>query len=353
MNDLYLVSAEEYSGKSSICLSLALMLQEAGKSVAYMKPVGTMPTKVGSKDTCEDVDYIWNSLGRPGKLENICPVILMAHFIEKMFSEAKPDFIKTIETAYRKLKKDYNNVILEGAATLDQGRFLNLSSKQIAKALNLNVILVAKYSNQLIVDVVLRAKDDLGESLTGVIINMVPESDELFVNDTIIPFLKDQNINILGYLPEDKTLMSVSIKKVSQHLNGKILVAEDKIDNLIETFMVGAMGQEQAISYFRKKANKAVITGGDRADVQLAALETPTKALILTGNLNPRPLVLSRAQELGIPVILVNIDTLKAIEKIEELIGRVRIHEAQKVERMKEMLKRNINNKLFDIFIDK
>jgi len=45
--------------------------------------------------------------------------------------------------------------------------------------------------------------------------------------------------------------------------------------------MVGAMGQEQALNFLEVKANKAVITGGDRADVQLAALETSTKCLIL------------------------------------------------------------------------
>jgi BioD-like phosphotransacetylase family protein len=350
MNDLYIVSTEEYSGKSSLCLSLSLMLKEKRQSVAYMKPIGTIPTKVESKDTCEDVDYIWNTLGRPGELEDICPVVLLAHFIEKMFSKTRPDYLDTIKKAYQSLKKEYKNVILEGAATLDQGRFIGLSSKQIAKELDLNTLLVAKYSNQLVVDEILRAKDDLGDSMAGVIINVVPQMEEAFVKETVIPFLEKNDVDVLGFLPENKMLLSVSIREVAKYLNGKILVAEDKIDNLIETFMIGAMGQEQAISYFRKKSDKAVITGGDRADVQLAALETPTKALILTGNLNPRPLVLSRAQELGIPVILVNIDTLTAVEKTEELIGRVRIHEAQKVYKMMEMLERNINlKKIFEI----
>ncbi len=37
--------------------------------------------------------------------------------------------------------------------------------------------------------------------------------------------------------------------------------------------------------------NMAVITGGDRTDLQLAALETSTTCLILTGSISPDPLI--------------------------------------------------------------
>jgi BioD-like phosphotransacetylase family protein len=89
--------------------------------------------------------------------------------------------------------------------------------------------------------------------------------------------------------------------------------------------------------------NKAVITGGDRSDVQLAALETQTKALILTGNLQPSPIVMARAEDLQIPMILVNLDTLAAVEKTDEIVGRVRIHQAQKVQRFVELIEENVD----------
>ncbi|MFO7929569.1 MAG: DRTGG domain-containing protein, partial [Candidatus Humimicrobiaceae bacterium] len=87
-----------------------------------------------------------------------------------------------------------------------------------------------------------------------------------------------------------------------------------------------------------------VITGGDRADVQLAALETPTKCLILTGNFQPSSVVLGRAEELGIPMILVNYDTLTAVEKVEEIIGHVRFHEMKKIDKIVEVVKECIDS---------
>ena len=138
-------------------------------------------------------------------------------------------------------------------------------------------------------------------------------------------------------------LSSVSVKEISELLGGQIICAEDKVNELVETFMVGAMGQEQALKFFRRKANKAVITGGDRADVQLAALETSTKCLILTGNFQPSTIVLGRAEELGVPMILVNFDTLTAVEKVGEIIGRVRFHEIKKIDKMVEVVRKYVD----------
>ena len=70
-------------------------------------------------------------------------------------------------------------------------------------------------------------------------------------------------------------------------------------------------------SRFRKQTNKAVITSGDRADIQLAALETSTTCLILTGNLRPSPLIVKQADEFDVAVLLVRSNTLETVEAVE------------------------------------
>jgi len=102
--------------------------------------------------------------------------------------------------------------------------------------------------------------------------------------------------------------------------------------------LVGAMSVESALTYFRRKPNKAVITGGDRADIQLAALETSTRCLILTGHIYPSPAVINRAEELCVPVLLTRLDTLGSIEIIENFFGKSRFQSPQKIERFTEML---------------
>jgi BioD-like phosphotransacetylase family protein len=102
--------------------------------------------------------------------------------------------------------------------------------------------------------------------------------------------------------------------------------------------MVGAMTADAALSRFRKQGNKAVITGGDRSDIQSAALETSTKCLILTGNLAPSNAILARAEEIGVAVMLAPQDTLSAIEIAESYVGRSRFQQHAKIDAFRRLM---------------
>jgi hypothetical protein len=84
------------------------------------------------------------------------------------------------------------------------------------------------------------------------------------------------------------------------------------------------------MEFFRQRRNMAVVTGADRTDIQLAALEASTQCLILTGAGEPLPQLINRAEELEVPLIKVEHDTLATVEVIEQAFGHVRLHEAVK-----------------------
>lgn len=351
MIPLFFISNQPFSGKSSMCVGVGKLFTEKGLKVGYMKPVGTLPTRVGGITTDEDAQYISNILDVKEELEYICPIVLTQHFNREGLKDQSfsKGFVDLIAKAYERIQKGKDIVILEGAKSVEDGYFLGISSDKICEKLGARVIMVIKYSSE-IVDQILYSKEFLEDYMSGVIINWVPRSQMNYLEELIVPFLTKKGIEVFGYIASDMMLSSVSIKEMSELLGGQIICAEDKVNELVETFMVGAMGQEQALKFFRRKANKAVITGGDRADVQLAALETPTKCLILTGNFQPSTIVLGRAEELGVPMILVNYDTLTAVEKVGEIIGHVRFHEIKKIDKIVEVVREYIDiNRLLEI----
>ena len=78
---------------------------------------------------------------------------------------------------------------------------------------------------------------------------------------------------------------------------------------MVENFLIGTMQVENFMTHFRKHKNSAVIVGGDRSDVQLVALEGNCPCLVLTGNLYPNDIILTRSEVLSIPIVVVRDDT--------------------------------------------
>ena len=86
-----------------------------------------------------------------------------------------------------------------------------------------------------------------------------------------------------------------------------------------------------------------MITGGDRSDIQLAALETSTSCLILTGNLHPSPLVIKQAEDLGVAIFLVSTPTLETVENLEGLLGKVRIGQKSKLDKFESLVQQFVD----------
>jgi BioD-like phosphotransacetylase family protein len=166
----------------------------------------------------------------------------------------------------------------------------------------------------------------------------VPDEVLPFVNEVALPFLAERGVTVLGILPEDRHLAAISVSELVDTLNAHVLTGEDKLDELCESLMVGAMGAKEALGRFRAVPNKAVFTGGDRTEVQLAALESSTVALVLTGNIQPLRAVVERADEQGVAVLLVPDNTMEAVETIDRVFGKTRLGHPAKMVRFEALL---------------
>jgi len=337
MNRALITSTESYSGKSGICLTLVHALQAKGLQVGYFKPYGTLPVTVDGLTTDKDAYYLNAHIDPPAPIDAVCPVVETRGLVERFYCGDLPDLESTVRMAFDRVASDRDAVVIEGASDLTQGASLGLTSAEVAHLFSCSVLLVARFDDVSLPDHVLSASLALGDNLAGVLFNAVPESRYDFVDAHVRPLLEKNGIATFGIIPRDETLLSVTVREIAESLGAVVLCADGQLDQLVESFMVGAMGQEKALRFFRRKPRKAVITGGDRSDVQLAALETDTRCLILTGDLPPESVVLARAEDAGVPMLLVGADTLAAVENMEGLFGRARLHDPRKADRIREM----------------
>lgn len=336
MTAILVVSTERYSGKSSIAVGLALEFADRGFVVGYMKPVGSYPIRVNQEKVDEDALFVSEALGLKDSYSDLTPYFLTWDTLNRYMRKKPADARSRVKAAFCRLSEGKDVMLLEGAQNFVNGRILGLSAGELTGLLDLKVLLLDTFNDELSADRALSARDYWGESFLGVVLNWVPERRISFARNLLTRFLQGEGVTVFGSIPTDRVLRSITVNDLARGLNGEIICAWDRGEELVESLMVGAMGQEQALRLFRKQANKVVITGGDRADIQLAALETPTKSLVLTGGHRPSPVVMGQAEEMGVPIILVKFDTATTVEMVDAAIGHQKVHSPRKIERIRK-----------------
>ncbi|MDN3514480.1 MAG: phosphotransacetylase family protein [Candidatus Brocadia sp.] len=346
MKSIFIASVSPFSGKNLICLGLGLKFKKDGYKVGYFKPVGFSPALVEGVLTDEDAIFLSKSLQVDEPLQSICPVVITDDLIRRLMSGEELNIRQKTMTAFHHVSQGKDIMIARGLGRLSGGTCLRFSELDFIIESGAKVIFTDKFQSYIdMLDGFLYASKMLGGQLLGVVCNLVPPAKMDYVREILVPFLKGNGITTLGIIQKDPILGAVPIREIVDILHGKILCCEDKADELIEHFMIGAMNVESALRYFRKVSNKAVITGGDRSDIQLAALETSTKCLILTGEMYPDASILVRAQEIGVPILVVRADTANTLEVCENLPGFVSLHSGSKIQRAAEVVAREIDFK--------
>ncbi|MCS7220664.1 MAG: phosphotransacetylase family protein [Anaerolineae bacterium] len=344
MANLYVTSTEAFSGKSATCVGLGLRFRRDGLKVGYMKPVNVaaLPGPEGPQD--DDVAFIKEAFELPEPLDVLGPVALTPSRMERLLrGQDTTDYEALLRSAYDRVHKDRDVIILEGGTTLREGYLINLPTPRVAEMLDARPLVVIRWDESRMIDDALASRTRLGEPMIGIILNMVPQNKMGYAEDVIRPFLERHGIPVFGILPQDRLLQAASVTELAEGLDANILTCSGSCDVLVENVVVGAMNVDSALSYFRRTPNKAVITGGDRADIQLAALETSTRCLILTGNIMPNPMILTRAEEAGVPVLLCHQDTLTTVEIVEGYFGRSRFQQRPKIERFTHLLEKHMD----------
>ncbi|RPI88167.1 MAG: phosphotransacetylase family protein [Chloroflexi bacterium] len=348
MVNLYITSGETFSGKSAVCIGLGLHFRKDGLKVGYMKPVNINCQLCEGSAYDEDVIFAKQVFEMPEPVEIIGPVALTQGKFEQQLRGPEVDYEPTMVHAYQKIADNRDIIIMEGGRSLREGYVAGLHPKKVVNIFDAKVVMVLKFDEVLMIDRALTAKYYFGDTILGVIINGVPKARVDYVTDIVIPYLNRHQLPVFGAIRRDVVLAAPTVAELAEGLQAEVLCCKEGTSKLVENMLVGAMSSESALVYFRRKANKAVITGGDRADIQMAALETSTRCLILTGNLYPNPVVIRKAEEQGVPILLTSMDTLSAIEVSEKYFDRSRFQQPEKLDRFSELLDKYLDFNALD-----
>lgn len=327
MKRILVSSVCERAGKSGIALALALILKMRNYKVGYFK---TFDTETYDVDLAKDLGF-----------ESGYGVILDKPYVNFLISEEPYKLKRTIMSKFEEISADKDVVIIEGAHTFIRGQASEISDLEISKLLDAEVLAVAKYYSDSVIDDIILAKRHFGERMKKVIINQISGYKRSYISSLVEKVFLKHDIELIGAIPTDPMLMGVFVSEIAKATNSEYLVRVEK-DEIVEQVLVGAMKPESALTYMRSARNFALITGGDRSDLMLLAIESGAKCIIATGNLEPPAMVVSMAKKAGVPLLLSKYDTATTLELIQRTFGRVGIRK-EKIDRMKQLVEENVD----------
>ncbi len=337
------ITGETLTGKTMVALGIAARLRSAGKKVGYYKPVGqrSFELSTSGQDIDEDAFLMRDVLKMKVDMECICPIVRTQSSIDEFLKFGHEDLLQKISECYTKIAQGMDYVIVEGTKAPWHLLHVGLSTAQIAKNLNAEVICLVNFPDITAIDEILMQRDFFqahGVEKVGIVLNMVPPMLKSIVSEKVEPFVRDNGMNFCGAIFTNRELFSPTIRDIQRVLEGQMIHGEAKLDSLVDHFLVGSMAPENALKWFRRVKNKAVITGGDRADICLAAMETDTNLLILTGGMGPDIRTLARAREVDVPMMMTAHDTYTAGRLVDGIVGTVNAEDKERIDAVERIV---------------
>lgn len=328
MKALHIASWTEGAGKTSLCAAIARWLRDNGKSVGYLKPVDI------SADGATDSGFFQKAVDLPPSNNPNAFCTSRQDLKAQIDGTGLNDKVKQIFSA---VSGEADIVLIEAPGGMVEAD-LAKASHQIAEAANAVVVMVAEFATDSPWDRIVAETNKFGKRLLGLVINRVPEKKMDYVRNEVAQMVTKKGIKLLAIMPENRGLMGVSVQDLAQSLEAKPVCCNENLPVLVENVMIGAMTPDSGADYFRRKDNKAVIARGTRPDIQLAALSTSTRCLVLTGDGGPAGQVKSWAEDKDAPIIVTDKDTLTTVEIVEQAFAKARFHQVAKLDILMPMM---------------
>lgn len=335
------------AGKTSIIAGIISLMKD--KKFAYAKPLGDRLIYRRKKSWDYDASLMVNLLEREGELESHYEKITLG------FDHSRLKYMydqEGIKKALADIVTDIggtNDVLcIESGRDLASGSYLNLDPLSITKYIDGTLVIVASGDSDCVLDDIkfiekyMKIKD---VNFGGVIINKINDLEAF--EQSCVPIIKEMGVDVIGVIPYSAPLTYFTLDFLAEKLLARVLAGEDHLRKVVKNIIIGT----PSVSATDKKPlpvkpglneeHQLMITGGDRSDTILAALERDTSGIILTNDIVPHQNIISRANERGIPVLLVGMDTFKTAKTIDDMEALLRKEDTEKIKLLSRLIEKH------------
>src|ERR1041385_2451872 len=252
---VFIAATRQNDGKTTASLGLIAALQQHFPRVGYIKPVGQRFVQIEEQNIDEDTVLMDSVYQLNCPLVDMSPIAVEPDFTRKYLQAANNDtLVKKIQKAFDRVAWEKDFVLCEGSGHAGVGSVFDLSNAQVAKILGAKVIIVTqggigKPIDEVSLNQALFEKE--GVEIIGVILNKVLGQKVEYVTEFARRGLKRKGLELLGVIPHQRVLSCPTVDLIREELNAEML-NEANPCALVADVVVGAMGAENAVNFFRR-----------------------------------------------------------------------------------------------------
>lgn len=338
--NIFIATAEPYSGKSIVALGLVNMLLGKTQRVGYFKPIVNFHP---SEEKDIHVQTIIEHFGLPINYDDTYAVTRQ-EAMRQIEGDSQGQMMDLVISKFKKIEENYDFTVIEGSDFIGEGAAFEFEANiSIAKNLGAPVIIVVSGEDKTTAQVInsahtmLRNFEAREMQVLAIVANRVKAEQVDDVQDLLKVQLPEGSI--LAVIPEDKGLQSPSMKEIYENLGGKLLFGEDQLTNQVDNFVTGAMNVPNFLNHI--KENVLIVTPGDRGDIIIGALQANLSTnypkiagVVLTAGSEPEePIIrLLQGSQTVFPIIAVKTGTFQTITQIDSIKPKITTDNTKKIQ---------------------
>ncbi len=354
---LFIAATGQNVGKTTTCLGLLSGLKKKYGEVGFMKPVGQEHVEVDGIRVDKDVVLFKNYFQLEADYKDMSPVLFPRGFTRDYLDGKinENDLSKSIQESFSHISKAPFTVV-EGTGHVGVGSIVNLCNAQVAKTLNLDMIIIASGGLGSTFDELALNKvqcDQFGVNIVGVILNRVLSEKMDMIKNYKQKALDRWNIPLLGCIPYNKFLSTPSLEDLKNLLKTKLLSGEThKLRHFKHMRLVATSAE-----IYRKLIvpSQLIITPASREDIILTTLtkfwdmqisqpkEDLECGMILTGSKPPSAKIIAELKKADIPALYAPLSSYETMKKLGSYIAKIQAGDLEKILKAIHVVENHIN----------
>ncbi len=349
---VFIAATRQNDGKTTSSLGLISAIQKFYPRIGYIKPVGQRFVEIEEQKIDEDTVLMDRVYRLNCPLVDMSPIAIEPDFTRRYLESSNREaLVRKIEKAFDRVAWEKDFVLCEGSGHAGVGSVFDLSNAQVARILKARVVIVSrggigKPIDEVALNQALFEKE--GVEIIGVIINKVLPDKVEFIRKFAARGLERKGLRLLGVVPHMPILTNATVASIQAELGAELLNSPVQINNLVRDVVVGAMGVNNAMRFFKRGV--LLITPGDREDIILAAgagtsadAKPALAGIVLTGQLRPSENVLKVIRTMPFPVLLAGDDSYQVASKVHDLTVKTQPGDTEKIALIRDLITQHVD----------